>query len=97
MTNSDNSSTYTRDYDYQPESKAQQYLSQQDENQFMPILVLVALGLGIGTVIALVAAKNRKPKRTDFMGQIEYRLHDVEKELNRFGKKLEQRIKEMQR
>ncbi len=97
MTNYDNPSPYTRDYDYEPESAAQKYMNQQDENQFLPILVLVALGLGIGTVIAMIAAKNRKPKRTDLVGQIEYRLHDVEKELNKFGKKLEQRIKEMQR
>jgi nitric oxide reductase large subunit len=93
MSNMDNTSYYTRDYEYQP----QQYSDQQDENQLMPILVLVLLGLGIGTVIALIAAQNRKPKRTDLIGQIEDRLNGVEKELNKFGKRLEQRVKEMQR
>ncbi|MBZ0290072.1 MAG: hypothetical protein K8I30_20775 [Anaerolineae bacterium] len=92
--NSDNTSYYTREYEYQPQ---QQEGHQPDQNDLMPILVLVLLGLGIGTVIALLAAQNRKPKRTDLVGQLEYRLNDVEKELNKFGKKLEQRIKEMQR
>jgi hypothetical protein len=93
----DNTSPYTRDYTYQPNADAQDYMSYQEDNQLMPILVLVMLGLGIGTAIALLAARSRKPKRTDLIGQIEYRLNSVEKELNKFGKKLEHRIKELQR
>lgn len=88
----DNTSYYTREYEYQPH----QSTHEQDQNQLMPILVLVLLGLGIGTVIALLAAQNRKPKRTDLIGQIEDRLKEAEKELNKLGRKLEYRIKELQ-
>jgi hypothetical protein len=92
MSNTDRTSYYTTDYTYSDDDTPKNLIS---ENQMMPLLVLVALGLGIGTIIALMANQRRKPKT--LVEQIEHRLHNVEKELNRFGKSLEQRIKDMQR
>jgi len=92
MNSTDKTSYYTTDYTYPDDDSPRNPIS---ENQMMPLLVLVALGLGIGTVIALMANQRRRPKT--LAEQIEHRLHNVEKEINRFGKSLEQRIKDMQR
>jgi len=96
MSSTDNTSYYTTDYSYEPESNSRPYLTGQDDNQMMPLLVLVMLGLGVGTVIAIMAAQRRRKPKT-LIEQIEHRLNGVEKEIGKFGKMLEQRIKEMQR
>ncbi len=69
-----------------------------DQERIMAALVFLLIGLGMGAAVAtLLAMRSRHKSRPGLMGAIEDRFNTIEKDLSDLGKKVEHRLKEIQR
>jgi gas vesicle protein len=67
-----------------------------NREKMMSVMLFMALGLGIGGVLALLFAPKSGDKiRAELGSAFEDRFSGVEKELTSLGKKIEERIRDM--
>jgi gas vesicle protein len=67
-----------------------------NRDKAMAVMLFMALGLGIGAVLALLfAPKSGDKTREELGGALEDRFSRVEKEVSTIGKKVEERLKDI--
>jgi gas vesicle protein len=69
---------------------------QASREKSMAVILFLAIGIGIGGLLALLfAPKSGDKMRKELAGTLEDRFNSVEKEVTRLGKQAEERLKDI--